>query len=97
MVGDLFVGTEAVVLLVKGREIDRFAEPDPHLFAAAPVAEDLFWQIIAQAGDKYRNYLRTGRIDDLPNAGLGGQHVVRTTFEVASAFGMKADDVPAAF
>src|SRR5436190_13208382 len=97
MVGDLFMGAKPVVLLVEGIKIDRRSEPNSYLLAAAPVAEYLFWQVVAEPRNKNRNYLRAPLVDYLANARLSRQHFVGTAFQISAALGMEADDVSAAF
>src|SRR5688500_2620772 len=91
------MGSQAVGFLVEGCEIDRLAEPDADGLATGPVAEDLFWQVVAEPGDEDGNDLRAGGVDDLSDAGLGGEHVVRAALEIALPFGVETDDVAMAF
>ena len=89
--------SQPVAFFVEIAEIDLLAKPDADLRAARPVAEDLARKIVAETGYENGDNLGMGRVDDLADAGLGGQHVVRTTGEISLAFGVKANDVAVAF
>jgi len=93
VVGDLFMGSNSVAMIVEINKIDGLAKPDANLFAAPPIPHYLFWKIVSKAGDENRNNLRPGSIDHLSNTGLGGQKRVRIGIEVTLSFGMKPNYV----
>lgn len=91
MVGDFLVGAKPVAFFVEFAEIYRLAKPDANLFTARPVSQYLFWQVVAEAGDKDGYDLRFGGVDHFADSGLSGKKIVGAACQVSFSFGMKAD------
>src|SRR5687768_14190426 len=95
MIADLLVRPDRIPLCIKRGKVDRFAKPDADLGPAGPVADDLPGEIVDQSRDKYRNDLRLRFVDDLADARLGRQEIVRIIRQVSLPLGVKPDHVPA--
>ena len=90
---DLLVSPDGVAPLVEVCEFERGAEAHADGLAAAPVAQHLLRQVVAEPGDEDGQDLRPRVLNQPADAGLRAQVRVRVRALVARALGVEADDV----